>query len=293
MPKKGGYAMAEHQGPICVSVINMKGGVGKTTIAALLADYAAYRANTLAIDLDPKANLSQALMGMRDYERFLKSDAPSIVEVFAGYQFSAQFAVSPRPLDIDDVDRESRRDLHLIPSTFDLSDNLTGDVSPDPKALEQLIAAEFQDKELIIIDCAPTESVFTEAAYHASHYILVPIRPEFFAVNGISLLNESLEDFKSFNRWHQIDELGVVINEMSEYESDKTPEGKTSISEIRKQAKRNGWHVFANHIEYSRGFPKVMRGGTDYLGATHTIFEKFEEEFFERLRQLTGDERDA
>ena len=57
-------------GPTCVSVINMKGGVGKTTIAALLARYAARDKGlkTLAIDLDPQANLSQVLMGENQYK---------------------------------------------------------------------------------------------------------------------------------------------------------------------------------------------------------------------------------
>ena len=51
-------------GPVCISVINMKGGVGKTTIAALLGRHAALNRNcqVLAIDLDPQANLSQALL---------------------------------------------------------------------------------------------------------------------------------------------------------------------------------------------------------------------------------------
>ena len=63
-------------GPVCVSVINMKGGVGKTTIAALLAGYASadLGLEVLAVDLDPQANLSQALM--RDYQEFLDEKRP-------------------------------------------------------------------------------------------------------------------------------------------------------------------------------------------------------------------------
>ncbi len=45
--------MVRENGPVCVSVINMKGGVGKTTIAALLSLYASRHDNVLAIDLDP------------------------------------------------------------------------------------------------------------------------------------------------------------------------------------------------------------------------------------------------
>ena len=52
---------ASNQGPLCVAVINMKGGVGKTTIAALLGRHAfALGLKVLAVDLDPQANLSQA-----------------------------------------------------------------------------------------------------------------------------------------------------------------------------------------------------------------------------------------
>ena len=292
--------MAEHQGPVCVSVINMKGGVGKTTIASLLARSSAEGAvspsfefrfrsslKTLAIDLDPQANLSQSLMGEAGYMRFLKSGAPSIVEVFKGYQPATQSTPSSRPLDINDVVRRVARNLHIIPSRLEFSRHLTGSIRSDSEVLARLIADKFQDKELIFIDCAPTESVFTQAAYHASRYVLVPVKPEFFATIGFPLLNESLEDFKSSNRGHQIDVLGVVIN-MSEYESSKTQEGIKSIKEIHEQAEKNGWYVFDNHIGYSRGFPKMMRGDWSRPGNALSIFENFELEFFERLVQLTG-----
>ena len=83
----------------CVSVINMKGGVGKTTIAALVSEYAALDcgANVLAIDLDPQANLSQALMGEQRYRRFLNDRDPSIVEIFNRYQPPTMAIASPRP----------------------------------------------------------------------------------------------------------------------------------------------------------------------------------------------------
>ncbi len=79
--------MTPNKGPVCVSVINMKGGVGKTTIAAMLCWRAARSGrNVLAVDLDPQANLSQALMGDRRYRQFLNDRSPSIVEVFEGYR---------------------------------------------------------------------------------------------------------------------------------------------------------------------------------------------------------------
>ena len=284
--------MAEHQGPVCISVINMKGGVGKTTIAALLAEYAAYRVNVLAIDLDPQANLSQALMGSVGYKQFLESRSPSIVEVFKGYQPATQSTPSPRPLDIDDVVQEVRRNLHLIPSRFDFSDNLTDAVSTDTLALARIIADRFQDKDLIFIDCAPTESVFTHAAYHASGYVLVPVKPEFFATIGFPLLNDSIEAFKASNPWSHIDVIGVVIN-LPDYQFHTSQEGRASILEIREEANKNGWYVFRNRLGYSRGFPKMMRGDLRYLRNAPGIFRRFSREFFDRVEELTGDDRYA
>ena len=116
--------------PICISVINMKGGVGKTTIAALLGRYASLRLelNVLAIDLDPQANLSQALMKDQEYRLFLSDKSPSIVEVFNNYQPPTPGTPSPSPLSVSDMIIGNTdlggRNLHLIPSRFDFSDNL-------------------------------------------------------------------------------------------------------------------------------------------------------------------------
>ena len=187
--------MAIKGGPVCVSVINMKGGVGKTTIAALLARQAALwrDLNTLAVDLDPQANLSQALMGANRYEQFLDNKAPSIVEVFNGYQSASS------PLDIDDVVHgvTYNRNLEVIPSRFDFSDNLIRSIGTDERVLARLIANNFQDKDLVLIDCAPTESIFTQVAYNASDYILVPVKPEFLATIGFPLLQDSLTSFRN------------------------------------------------------------------------------------------------
>ena len=87
-----------NNGPLCVAVINLKGGVGKTTIAALLGRHAvgALGLKVLAVDLDPQANLSQACM-LRTYQQFIRSSRPSIVEVFSGMHPPAPGKPSPTP----------------------------------------------------------------------------------------------------------------------------------------------------------------------------------------------------
>ena len=275
--------MADGQSPIVVSVINMKGGVGKTTVTALLARYVAQSydllvSDVLAIDLDPQANLSQALMGANGYRRFLNENRPSIVELFNGYRAPAS------PLDVTDTVHSVNSFLRLIPSRFDFSDNLIRSIGTNERILARLIADNFQDEGLILIDCAPTESIFTQVAYHASDYILVPVKPEFLATIGFPLLQDSLTAFRNRNPTHPLDVIGVVINDTFDYQAGWwTPEKRRSLDEIHDEAARNGWHVFGRQLRYSRGFPKMMRGDYSYLGDAPDIFDAFAEGFFARL----------
>lgn len=281
--------MSRTSGPVCISVINMKGGVGKTTIAALLARYASRTLglNVLAVDLDPQANLSQAFM--RDgYKRFLKDQYPSIVEIFSGYQPPTSKSAAPNALDINDVVVRNTPlggpRLQVIPSRFDFSNKLISSIGTDPKVLANLIANNFGDVDIVIIDCAPTESIFTRVAYHASRYVLVPVRPEFFATIGFPLLNDSLNAFRSSSRGHQIDVAGIVINNSSYHYSGNLggPEKERSMEEIKEEADKHGWLIFKNEIPLSRGFPKIMRGDFTHTGGAY-LFRYFASEFFQSL----------
>ncbi|MGJ5083888.1 ParA family protein [Bradyrhizobium sp. HKCCYLS3013] len=280
--------MPEGGGPVCVCVINLKGGVGKSTISALLARHGYQQRNldVLAVDLDPQSNLSQALM--RDnYRLLLSRKLPSIVEVFNGYRPPSPQRTGPRSLNGSDavqtIARSGGRTLQLLPSRFDFSDNLLGSVRPDPRVLARFLADNFQEKDLVLIDCAPTESILTTAAYHASGYILVPVKPEYFATIGFPLLKESLSNFSSQNRGHSIDVCGVVINNAF-YDGGNNggPEKYRALQEIKYEAHENGWKLYDHEIPHSRGFPKMMRGDYSYVGNAW-MFSSFAEEFFESI----------
>ena len=288
--------MARGKSPVAVSVINLKGGVGKSTIAALLGRYASLRGlKVLMIDLDPQANLSQAFMP-RTYRKFLEDRRPSIVEVFRGYLPPAAGFGSTRPLDSDDVVIRNTdlggSDLQLIPARFDFSDNLVRSLNLDPHVLAKFLSRGFSDRDLVLIDCAPTESVFTRAAYAASRHVLVPVKPEYFATIGFPLLQQSLDGYRGENRGHEIGVIGVVINNaFYDGGNDGGPEKRKALSDIRRDARRHGWHIFRNQMPHSRGFPKMMRGDFNYL-RNATEYRRFAGEFFKRLgMKLTYSDR--
>jgi chromosome partitioning protein len=280
--------MPKHKRPVAACVINLKGGVGKSTISALLArrGYTHRNLDVLAIDLDPQANLSQGLMH-EDYTDYLTQKRPSIVEIFNGYMPPTSGASTPAALDptstVETVAQANGKSLQLIPSRFDFSDNLLGAVRPDPRTLARFLSANFQYKDFIIIDCAPTESILTTAAYHASGNVLVPVKPEYFATIGFPLLQQSLNNFRNQNRSHHIAVCGVVINNAF-YDGGNNggPEKLRALRDIRMEAAKNGWHIYDNEIQHSRGYPKIMRGDHNWSGNAQ-YFSTFADEFFRSL----------
>ena len=276
--------------PVVVSVINLKGGVGKTTVAALLARYAArMNLSVLAVDLDPQANLSQALMTGTDYKQFMGNGEPSVVELFNGYSPPSPERSAPAPLEsiLKKVGSrwKQKENFHLIPSRFDFADNLISSVRRvDEQVLARYIAHEMEDKDLILIDCAPTESVLTRTAYHASRYVLVPVRTEFFSTIGFPLLQESLEKFRSDNPTHTIDVCGVLINNSETQWSPRGPHHRDSRDEIREKAEEYGWPIMSNEMTHSRGYPKMAK--EEYAAHTGNAWgesRKIANEFLEMM----------
>jgi len=95
---------------IAVSLINMKGGVGKTTLAAQLAHAARQRNfRTLAIDLDPQSNLSQSLLTPERWVKHIRAKKPTVVQLFEQYAPPTDGNPSPSRVDIHDVIIKSRR----------------------------------------------------------------------------------------------------------------------------------------------------------------------------------------
>ena len=278
---------------VAVSLINMKGGVGKTTLTAQLAHAAAQRGfRTLAVDLDPQSNLSQSLLTPERWVKHLRSKKATVVQIFEQYAPPTDGNSSPRRVDVHDViikpaGRGVHSKLDLIPSRLELSHTLKNPTGKE-RRLAKALSGVADEYDLILIDCAPTESILTEAAYHASRYALVPVKPEFLATIGLPLLARSIQEFKYENSDHDLDICGIVFVNSSTYA--KGPEGLKSIEEVRAEAKKHEWPVFETQVRYSGSYAKAAREGTP-IGSTSYAqyqvtaeFARLATEFFNAVR---------
>ncbi len=279
--------------PVCISVINMKGGVGKTTIATHLCHAAQKRGlRVLAVDIDPQSNFSQALLGSARYEKFTEDGDASIVDLFKRFRAPDKNLNAPRNIAIGDVIKAIGRDsespnFDLLPSQFNFSKVLIKSIRDNEFLLAECIAKIGENYDIIFIDCAPTESFLTKVAYHASGHILIPVKPEFLATIGFPLMKKSLNEFRTDNPNHEIKICGVVINNQSEYMENN--EKNESRRQIKDTARKNNWHVYPTELAYSRGYPKSIRQNRTLQSTTFPgqnalrDFPKFSKEFFKSI----------
>ncbi len=276
---------------IKVSLINMKGGVGKSTLTVNLAwHYAAYNEwgkKVLVVDLDPQFNASQYLLGVSDYEAILNANKPTVWDIFEQGMRTPSGRASiadPRSAIYKYKNFSSGSCIHLIPSRLELALSLKNPGHKE-RHLSRLIKEIEGDYDLILIDCAPTESVLTTAAYLSSDWLLVPVKPEYLSTIGLPLLVNSMQDFKEEYENTNLQLAGVVFNAASDY----LPEEALAKDTVRKIAKKNKWHVFENEVDYSRSYPKGAREGlpifrTSYSrGSKVANFKRFANDLAKRI----------
>jgi chromosome partitioning protein len=231
-----------------VSVINYKGGVGKTSLTVNLAAELAFRGKKiLLVDLDAQASLTFSLISpdewVKDY-----AQTKTIKSWFDSFE-------QGKPLSLKSIVQHPVRincrlgeaggkidaifsHLGLINVDLELATNLSGANLAQAKkkftTIHRRLAdglAEFSDDEydLVLIDCPPNFNIVTKTAIIASGYLLVPARPDYLSTLGIDYLVRSVltlvkdyNDFAGLGQGEKVDRidpklLGVVFTMIQEY----------------------------------------------------------------------------
>lgn len=192
-----------------VSVLNMKGGVGKTTISAHVFRYLYLQLlkSVLLIDFDPQFNLTQTVKTQKEYEK-LKAEKRTILSVMEPTPSQSIFNIksnqSPPP-NLSDVEVTLRHitnkpeiNLSLVPGDFGLVKySLISEqnvLDPIRERFLQFIENAKQEKDLICIDCNPSSSFMTLCALMASTHVLVPVRPDRYSILGLELLEDFINN---------------------------------------------------------------------------------------------------
>jgi len=260
-----------------VAIVNMKGGVGKSTLTANLGWFCAFKENMriLLVDLDPQFNLSQYVMGTDGYTAHLEAMKGTAVSLFEQLTPGGAAGRSHTPLEPTDIIASVKawNDgslIDIIPSSLDLAWTLRNPNIKD-HLLAQFLAEIRSDYDLILIDCPPTDSMLTDAAYRASDSVLIPVKPEFLSTIGLPLVIRSLDAFEERFKDQVPGVLGIVFNATS----DKL-EHDRSRSYVANLAKENDWYMFENEVSYSDSYPKGSRMGTPIFLTDHARYWKVE-----------------
>ena len=184
-----------------ISVINQKGGVGKTTtVINLAAGLAHQKKKVLVIDLDPQGNATTGL-GLSN----LENSRETIYGVLNGTKSLSEV-----------IKKTDFENLDIVGSNVDLSglEVETADDNERAFILKVKLVAYLNDSrgtyDYILIDCPPSLSLLTVMALVSSHSLVVPLQAEFFALEGLTQLMKTIDRIKvSLNP--QLEIRGILL----------------------------------------------------------------------------------
>lgn len=281
-----------------VSVINYKGGVGKTTVTSNIAAELAFQGRKiLIIDLDPQTNLTFSFIRPADWEKSF-AEKKTI-------KISFDSLLAGDPFDIKDLIYEPQRvkkalggrghldiicsHLGLINVDLELATLLGGAnmrqskqnfIRVHRRLADSLSSIAELNYDVVLIDCPPNFNIVTKTAIVASDYILVPTRPDYLSTLGIDYLIRNVDGLvKDYNDYAQEGEkkstpinpatIGILFNMIQIRSGGPISAQETYIAQVKRQSKlyvftntiRRNDTVFASAAE--AGVPVVLQGHSE------------------------------
>lgn len=220
-----------------MSILNMKGGVGKTTLTAHVFRefYKAHEKSVLLIDIDPQFNLTQTVFPESFYEK-IKNDRRTILSVMESPENVSLYSVHEHDGEVPKVDdvkvsmyrfKSGAIKFDLIPGDFSLckyslmSDRAILDVAA--ARFSKFIEEAREHYDLICIDCNPSSSFLTVCALKSSTHLLIPVRPDRYSMLGLRMLDDFVRSFKGLEA--QLKKI-IILNGIPSAKYDPTVENE-------------------------------------------------------------------
>lgn len=281
-----------------ISIINYKGGVGKTTLTLQLGLGLSYLLNQkiLLVDLDPQCSLS--ISCLEDYEWIQHiQDRGSIISMIEEY-YSGNFKISSDWF----LGIKQDENIKILPGHLNLPEYEMKLVTSKPmhKSKEEFEKTRFlilfhalqcfkDSFDLILLDCPPNIYMLSRNAILASDYYLIPTMPDFISSFGIPFIYHHIEEFKK-NWNHHAEFLGIILNKVKMQKGQLIKEHQHEYQNLKEKF---GGMVLPSFISDRILISSIMRKKINIFKETSKKYLGIKNEFTNLVQEIINRMKDS